>query len=322
MEDINENFKGVWIPKEILNLEIKDKKAGNLKILLSMIISLEDEEKGCYAKNKYFAEILNLTPNHISDMITYLFDNMLISRTIFQDKGNTRMLRSLIENHLDNSIKEKDNTYKEITGNPIMEKDNTYKEITGNPIMEKPIHDNIDYKKENKKDEREILPLDFLNFNFSKEFEEWKTKKGNKIFKKEDFREGFNNKVRLKKIKLNKDLLMVLDDYSRHWVNNQTDEDKPYKLGTWNDFEEDILKKQKERENAILYLEKRFPYRFKRFLEGGKPQIKDYKKFELDFNKICLDKQIHFSENFLFDKLRSFFKNWPEKYEPDSTSQD
>lgn len=63
------NFKGVWIPKEIW---INDKISLLEKVILVEIDSLEDEEKGCYASNKYFADFFKLSNGRISQIITSL----------------------------------------------------------------------------------------------------------------------------------------------------------------------------------------------------------------------------------------------------------
>ena len=55
--DNERKFKGVWIPKEIW----EEKSLSILeKVMLVEIDSLEDEEDGCYASNKYFANFFKL----------------------------------------------------------------------------------------------------------------------------------------------------------------------------------------------------------------------------------------------------------------------
>lgn len=62
-------FKGVWIPKEIwLTTELSLQE----KVILIEIESLESEEKGCYASNKYFGEFFNLSMGRISQIINNL----------------------------------------------------------------------------------------------------------------------------------------------------------------------------------------------------------------------------------------------------------
>ena len=80
---MDRNFKGIWIPKEIWlseNLTILE------KILLVEIDSLEDEEKGCFASNKYFSNFFKLTNGRISQIINDLNKKKYISID-YQYKG-------------------------------------------------------------------------------------------------------------------------------------------------------------------------------------------------------------------------------------------
>lgn len=80
---MDRNFKGIWIPKEIWlseNLTILE------KILLVEIDSLEDEEKGCFASNKYFSNFFKLTNGRISQIINNLNKKKYISID-YQYKG-------------------------------------------------------------------------------------------------------------------------------------------------------------------------------------------------------------------------------------------
>lgn len=62
-------LKGLWIPAEILlNEELSDKE----KIILSMIAYLSVETKSCFASNKYIANIVNVTPDRVSKIISSL----------------------------------------------------------------------------------------------------------------------------------------------------------------------------------------------------------------------------------------------------------
>lgn len=61
-------FKGVWIPKEIwLNRELTLKE----KVMLVEIDSL-DNEQGCFASNKYFADFFGLSTSRVSQIINDL----------------------------------------------------------------------------------------------------------------------------------------------------------------------------------------------------------------------------------------------------------
>lgn len=84
-------FKGVWIPKEIWLCE-------NLtaieKIILTEIDSLDDEETGCVASNKYLSNFCQCSENKVSLAISKLIGLGLIYIQSFD--GRTRVLRSRI----------------------------------------------------------------------------------------------------------------------------------------------------------------------------------------------------------------------------------
>lgn len=64
-----QRLKGLWIPAEILlNVELSDKE----KIILAMILYLSEETKSCFASNKYIANIVNVTADRVSKIISSL----------------------------------------------------------------------------------------------------------------------------------------------------------------------------------------------------------------------------------------------------------
>ena len=64
-----QRLKGLWIPAEILlNENLSDKE----KIILSMIVYLSEESKSCFASNKYIANIVNVTHERVSKIISAL----------------------------------------------------------------------------------------------------------------------------------------------------------------------------------------------------------------------------------------------------------
>ena len=68
-------FKGIWIPKEIwLATELTIQE----KVVLVEIDSLETEDKGCYASNKYFSNFFQLTTQRVSQIIKQLEDKKYI----------------------------------------------------------------------------------------------------------------------------------------------------------------------------------------------------------------------------------------------------
>ena len=71
-----QKLKRLWIPAEILlNENLSDKE----KIILSIILYLSEETKSCFASNKYIANIVNVTPERVSKIISSLKDKGYIS---------------------------------------------------------------------------------------------------------------------------------------------------------------------------------------------------------------------------------------------------
>ena len=70
MEKNNRAFKGIWIPKEVW--ESKELTLQQ-KVMLVEIDSL-DNEKGCYASNKYFSEFFGISSGRVSQVINELID--------------------------------------------------------------------------------------------------------------------------------------------------------------------------------------------------------------------------------------------------------
>ena len=64
-----QKLKGLWIPAEILlNEELTDKE----KLILAMILYLREETSSCFASNKYIANIVKVTTNRVSKIISSL----------------------------------------------------------------------------------------------------------------------------------------------------------------------------------------------------------------------------------------------------------
>ena len=71
-----QKLKGLWIPAEILlNENLSDKE----KIILAMILYLSEETKSCFASNKYIANIVNVTSDRVSKIISSLKEKEYIS---------------------------------------------------------------------------------------------------------------------------------------------------------------------------------------------------------------------------------------------------
>ena len=78
MEKPARDFKGIWIPKEIWEsnqLSIME------KVLFVEIHSL-DNERGCYASNRYFAEFFDISERQIQNRIAGLKAKGFITVTI------------------------------------------------------------------------------------------------------------------------------------------------------------------------------------------------------------------------------------------------
>lgn len=66
-----QKLKGLWIPAEILlNEELSDKE----KIILAIILYLSEETKTCFASNKYIANIVKVTHERVSKIVSSLKD--------------------------------------------------------------------------------------------------------------------------------------------------------------------------------------------------------------------------------------------------------
>ena len=66
-----QKLKGLWIPAEILlNDDLSDKE----KIILAIILYLSEETKSCFASNKYIANIVKVTHERVSKIISSLKD--------------------------------------------------------------------------------------------------------------------------------------------------------------------------------------------------------------------------------------------------------
>ncbi len=64
-----ENFRGIWISAEIqLNKELTP----NEKNVLAMVMSLDKNENGCFMSNQYIAEIINVSKDRASRIVSSL----------------------------------------------------------------------------------------------------------------------------------------------------------------------------------------------------------------------------------------------------------
>ena len=85
-------YKGVWLPKEILdNPDLTPTE----KILLAIIESLDDEELGgCYASNEYLGSKIDSPAKSTSNRIASLKEKGYIIQTKYD--GRHRFIRSIL----------------------------------------------------------------------------------------------------------------------------------------------------------------------------------------------------------------------------------
>ena len=88
MEKTPRDFKGVWIPKEIW---LSGQLSLMEKVLFVEINSL-DNERGCYASNRHFAEFFGVSERQIRTYIGSLKDKGFITVSI--RNRNERIMRS------------------------------------------------------------------------------------------------------------------------------------------------------------------------------------------------------------------------------------
>lgn len=93
MEDLNRDFKGVWIAREVW----LDRRLNALeKVILMEIDSLDSTERGCYASNKYIAEFCQCSETKVSTAISKLVS--LGYLTVKSFDGRQRELKSSLSN--------------------------------------------------------------------------------------------------------------------------------------------------------------------------------------------------------------------------------
>src|SRR6266480_3647755 len=87
MERTQRDFKGVWIPREVW---LSEELSLMEKVLFVEIHSL-DNERGCFASNRYFAEFFGVSPRQIGTYVASLKEKGFISFTI--QNQNERTIR-------------------------------------------------------------------------------------------------------------------------------------------------------------------------------------------------------------------------------------
>lgn len=96
---MNEKFLGIWIPAEVLlNNTLADKE----KLLLAIIFNLSIKTGYCYANNRYFSNLLNISIGRISKLINLLKQKEEIE-IIYKYADSTKALKTR-EIYLKNKI--------------------------------------------------------------------------------------------------------------------------------------------------------------------------------------------------------------------------
>ena len=144
------NFKGIWIPKEILlNSELTDKE----KIVLSIAISFSEDNKTCYVGNRYLSKLLNVTQNRASKIVSALQDKgyVDIQMDYYEDKKSIKNRRIILKDKTTQDIVKNNNRYSCFGQEGIVNKDNMYSLLEQWGIVPKGKYIKNNNKKDNKK---------------------------------------------------------------------------------------------------------------------------------------------------------------------------
>jgi uncharacterized phage protein (TIGR02220 family) len=91
--DISRGFKGIWIPRNLWvskDLSIQD------KVFLAEIHSLDNNE-GCIASNKYFANFFGLSKSSVSRIVSTLKKKGYVSVTLIKNKDTKEVEKRIIK---------------------------------------------------------------------------------------------------------------------------------------------------------------------------------------------------------------------------------
>lgn len=126
---MNRDFKGVWIPKDIW----EEKNLTWMEKLFLVEIDSLDNDRGCYASNKYFAEFFNLSNSRCSQIISSLEKKGLININLIYKKDSKVIQERQIKvfNKLKGGIKYSKGGYLE-----NYQDNNTYINNTNNNMVE------------------------------------------------------------------------------------------------------------------------------------------------------------------------------------------
>ena len=91
--DISRGFKGIWIPRDLWvskDLSIQD------KVFLAEIHSLDNDE-GCIASNKYFANFFGLSKSSVSRIVSTLKKKGYVSVRLIKNKDTKEVEKRIIK---------------------------------------------------------------------------------------------------------------------------------------------------------------------------------------------------------------------------------
>lgn len=197
------DFKGVWIPKEVwldTDLNALD------KIILVEIDSLDSEERGCFASNKYLAEFCQCSESKVSRSISKLTKLGYVSVKSFN--GRCRVLKSLLKNVQGSLGKKARQICKQgsLGNNPRQprqkaEADSAKKQANN---IDNNIDNKIDIKKERKKERKD----------FSQQVES--NKKENLDFEKNQVSDSAINGKKISDSKKSKTFNQLIEEYTQN----------------------------------------------------------------------------------------------------------
>ena len=164
-----QKLKGLWIPAEILlNEDLSDKE----KIILAIILYLSEETKSCFASNKYIANIVKVTHERVSKIISALKDKGYVSVKLKYKKDSKEIEQRQIIPKPENINRYSQKLQEGIEENNYLDSqkqlytiDKNDKDIINN-IKNKKIYNNS--SNSNKRYKSDYKERDYTNFDFTK----------------------------------------------------------------------------------------------------------------------------------------------------------
>ena len=89
MERPQRGFKGIWIPKEIW----ESPKLSLMEKVLFVEIDSLDNQRGCFASNRYFADFFGVSPRQIATYVASLRAKGYVTVTVLNQ--NERTIRAV-----------------------------------------------------------------------------------------------------------------------------------------------------------------------------------------------------------------------------------